>query len=65
LRVNPKTYLPVRMFGSTEAFGGPASSTRFASVTDAQWLRPTPANIDKALVTIPAGFHQVSSPASQ
>jgi hypothetical protein len=65
LWVNRKTYLPVRMFGSTETFGGSASSTRFASVTDAQWLRPTPANIDKALVTIPAGFHQVSSPASQ
>jgi hypothetical protein len=65
LYVNPTTYLPVRMVGSTETFGGPARSTRFASVTDVQWLRPTRANIDATLVTIPAGFHQVSSPARQ
>jgi len=65
LYVNPTTYLPVRMVGSTETFGGPARSTRFASVTDASWLRPTRANIASTLVTIPAGFHQVSSAASQ
>jgi len=65
LYVNPTTYLPVRMSGSTATFGGPARSTRFASVTDASWLRPTRANIDATLVTIPAGFHQVSSVAKQ
>ena len=65
LYVNPTTYLPVRMVGSTETFGGPARSTRFASVTEVKWLRPIPANIARTLVTIPAGFHQVSSAASQ
>jgi hypothetical protein len=65
LYVNPKTYLPVRLSSSSEMFGGPAPSTRSASVTDMQWLQPTAANIAKALVTIPAGFRQVSSPADQ
>jgi hypothetical protein len=65
LYVNPTTYLPVRISGSTQAFGGPAASTLFASVTDVQWLPPTRANIAKALVTIPAGFRRVSSPANQ
>jgi hypothetical protein len=65
LYVNPKTYLPVRMYGSTSTFGGPAGSTRFTSVTDVQWLRPTAANIAQTLVTIPAGFHRVSSAADQ
>jgi hypothetical protein len=30
-----------------------------------RWLPPTAANIAQALVTIPAGFHHVNSPASQ
>jgi hypothetical protein len=34
-------------------------------VTDMQWLPPSAANIAKTLVTIPPGFHQVSSPADQ
>jgi hypothetical protein len=34
-------------------------------VIDVQWLPPTRANIAKTLVTIPAGFHQVSSAAQQ
>ena len=63
LYVNPQTYLPVRIYGSTQTFGGPRPSTRFTSVTDVQWLPPTKANKAKALVTIPAGFHQVSSSA--
>ncbi len=65
LYVNPKTYLPVRMYGSTQTFGGRGGSTLFASVTDVQWLAPTAANIARALVTIPAGFHRMSSPAHQ
>lgn len=65
LYVDPRTYLPVRIYGSTETFGGPASSTRFASVTDVRWLRPTAANIAKTLVTIPGGFRHVKSPADQ
>ncbi len=65
LYVNPTTYLPVRMYGSTQTFGGPAPSTRFPSVTDVRWLPPTAANIAKTLITIPAGFHRVNSPAHQ
>lgn len=65
LYVNPRTYLPVRMYGSTQTFGGPGRGTLFSSVTDVRWLPPTPANTAKALVTIPAGFHRVSGPAQQ
>ena len=65
LYVNPRTYLPVRMYGSTQTFGGPGHGTLFASVTDVRWLPPTAANTAKALVTIPAGFHRVSPPAGQ
>jgi hypothetical protein len=60
LYVNPTTYLPVRMYGSTATFGGPAASTLSSSVTNVQWLPPTAANIAQALVTIPAGFRQLS-----
>jgi hypothetical protein len=62
--VNPRTYLPVRMIGVTETFGGSGGHTRFASVTNVRWLPPTAANKAKALVTIPPGYHRVSSLAS-
>ncbi len=65
LYVNPQTYLPVRVTGSSRTFGGPAHSTYSTSVTDMQWLSPTAANVAQSLVTIPAGFQQVSSPADQ
>jgi hypothetical protein len=65
LYVNPKTYLPVRMESSTKTFGGRWPSSTDSSVTDVQWLPPTPANVAKALVTIPPGFHRVGSPADQ
>ena len=65
LYVNPKTYFPVRISGSGYTYGGPAPSTYTTSATDIQWLPPTTANIAKTLVTIPAGFRQVSSPADQ
>jgi len=65
LYVDPTTYLPVRMSGSSYTFGGPAPSSLFTSVTDVQWLRPTAVNISSTLVTIPAGFQRVSSPAEQ
>jgi hypothetical protein len=65
LYVNPKTYLPVRIYSSTQTFGGPAPSTRFASATEVRWLPPSAANVAKTLVTIPPGFRQVNSPASQ
>lgn len=63
LYVNPTTYLPVRMYGSTETFGGKGGKTLFSSVTNVQWLLPTPANVAKALVTIPPGFHRFFGPA--
>ncbi|HEY7920311.1 MAG TPA: hypothetical protein VIE45_11685 [Streptosporangiaceae bacterium] len=65
LYVDPQTYLPVRMIGVTETFGGSGGPTRFASATSVRWLPPTAANRAKALVTIPPGYHQVSSAANQ
>ncbi len=65
LYVNPSSYLPVRMIGVTETFGGSGGPTRSESVTNVRWLPPTPANVARSLVTIPPGYHQVSSPADQ
>lgn len=65
LYVNPSSYLPVRVIGVTETFGGAGGHTRFQSVTNVRWLPPTPANTARALVTIPPGYHQVSSAADQ
>ena len=65
LYVNPSSYLPVRMIGVTETFGGSGGHTRFESVTSVRWLPPTAANVARSLVTIPSGYHQVSSPADQ
>ncbi len=65
LYVNPSSYLPVRMIGVTETFGGTGGHTRFESVTNVQWLPPTTANVAQALVSIPPGYHQVSSAADQ
>jgi hypothetical protein len=65
LYVDPATYLPVRIFGSTATFGGSGGGTLYSLVTNVRWLRPTAANIAKAMVTIPAGFHRVSSPGDQ
>jgi hypothetical protein len=65
LYVNSKTYLPVRSYGSTETYGGPAAPWTSSSVTDVQWLPPTAANVANTLVSIPPGFQQVDSPADQ
>jgi hypothetical protein len=65
LYVDSATYLPVRAYGSDETYGGANGPTVSASVTSVQWLPPTAANIAKALITIPAGYTQVSSPAQQ
>jgi hypothetical protein len=61
LYVNPTTYLPVRIYGSLQTFGGSAGSYNSSSVTNVRWLEPTPANIAKTLVTIPPGFHRMGS----
>jgi hypothetical protein len=61
----PTTYLPVRMYGSNETFGGRWPRTTSSGVTDVQWLPPTAANVAKTLVTIPPGFRQVASAADQ
>jgi hypothetical protein len=58
LYVDPATYLPVRMVGSTETFGGALGSSTSTFVTNVQWLPPTRANVAQALVTIPPGFHR-------
>jgi hypothetical protein len=58
LYVNPKTYLPVRMYGSTQTYGGQAGNQVSSGWADVTWLKPTPANIGQALVTIPPGFQQ-------
>jgi hypothetical protein len=57
LYVDPTTYLPVRMSGATYMYGGPMHSYTSSSVTDVRWLKPTRANIAKANITIPPGFH--------
>jgi hypothetical protein len=59
--VNTTTYLPVRITGSNESFGGAGGYTDYRVVTDVSWLPPTTANIASTLVTVPAGFQQVNS----
>jgi hypothetical protein len=65
LYVDSATYLPVRAYGSTETYGGAAGPTISAYTTNVRWLPPTPANMAKALVTIPSGGQHVNSPADQ
>ncbi|MGE5132110.1 MAG: hypothetical protein ACM32E_04260 [Gemmatimonadota bacterium] len=60
LYVDPHTYLPVRITGSTETFGGSGGRTRYSSVTDVRWLPPTAGNIARTLVTVPAGFQETT-----
>jgi hypothetical protein len=62
LYVNPATYLPVRMLGSTQTWGGGSSGSYWSAVTNVQWLPATPANVTEALVTIPPGFHRFFGP---
>jgi hypothetical protein len=63
LYVDPVTYLPVRMYGSTQTYGGSAGDQTSSAVTDMTWLRASPANVAKALVTIPPGFQLYTGPA--
>jgi hypothetical protein len=56
--VNPSTYLPVRIYAASHMFGGPMAAYTSWLVTDVRWLPPTRANIAKATVTIPRGFHR-------
>lgn len=58
LYVDSATYLPVRAVGMLETYGGAAGPSPVTSVTDVRWLSPTPANITKALVTVPPGYQQ-------
>jgi hypothetical protein len=60
LYVNPATFLPVRIEGSTKTYGGAAGTYLSSGVTDVQWLPPTKANVARTLVIIPAGFQRVS-----
>jgi hypothetical protein len=61
LYVDPVSYLPLRMSGSTVTYGGPRPRSSNTSVTAVRWLPATPGNIAKAKVTIPAGFTRVTS----
>jgi hypothetical protein len=65
LYVDPATYLPVRLSGSTASFGGGAPRYTYSTVTNIQWLPPTAANIARSIVTIPPGFKHVKSAADQ
>ena len=66
LWVNPKTYLPVRMYGSTQTFGGAGGAVTPSGVTNVTWLPPTRGDIAKTLVRIQPGFHQwMGSPGNQ
>jgi hypothetical protein len=66
LWVNPRTYLPVRTYGSTQTFGGRAGRFTSWSVTNVRWLPPTAGNQAMALVTIPRGFHRwTGNPGNQ
>jgi hypothetical protein len=64
LYVDSASYLPVRAAGSTESYGGAGGPTIVANVTDVQWLRPTPANLATALVTIPPGYQLWKGPST-
>jgi Sigma-70, region 4 len=55
--VDPRSYLPVRIIGSTQTYGGTAGNQISPMVTNVQWLPPIPSNTALALVTIPPGFH--------
>ena len=59
LYVNPTTYLPVRVVGSTTSYGGGAKPFTYSTTTNIQWLPATAVNVAKALVTIPRGFKHV------
>ena len=61
--VNSATYLPVRVSGSTTAYGGAGGPTVSTSVTSVQWLPPTGPNTAQALVTIPPGFQLWKGPS--
>jgi hypothetical protein len=60
--VDPATYLPVRVDGSTKAYGGAGEPTVSTSVTNVRWLLPTAANVAQTLVTIPSGFQLWKGP---
>jgi hypothetical protein len=65
LYVDSATYLPMRMYGSTETYGGSGGTNLSGYSTNVRWLPPTKDNIAKALVTIPQAYRHVSSPADQ
>jgi hypothetical protein len=64
LYVDSATYLPVRTYGSTETYGGAGGPAVSAYVTNVRWLSPTPANIAKALITIPPGYQLWKGPST-
>jgi hypothetical protein len=63
LFVDPASYLPLQITQSMTINGLPAgpSSHTIQGSDEIQWLKPTSANIAETLVTIPAGFQEISS----
>jgi hypothetical protein len=57
LWLNPSTYLPVRITWSNA--GGQSWQA------DYRWLAPTPANLAKLSLTVPAGFHHLQLPSAR
>jgi hypothetical protein len=60
LYVDPSTYLPQRIVWSNWSYAVAGGVLRGTVRQDFQALPPTPGNVANAMVTIPAGFHQVS-----
>jgi hypothetical protein len=52
----------LRVPGSAQTFGGTAGGQLSRSVTGVQRLPPSPGNVARTLVTIPAGFRQYLGP---
>lgn len=59
LYVNPSSYLPVRVVWNNWSHAARGGLLRGSARQDIQVMPPTPANIAKATVTIPAGFRKV------
>ncbi len=59
LYVDPSTYLPVRAFWSNRSHPADGKPLHGTVRQDVRWLPPTPRNVARASVTIPAGFRKV------
>ena len=58
--VDPKTYLPVRVLWSNWTHWRDGKPLHGTITEEIRALPPTPANVARASITIPAGFQRVS-----